>query len=43
MRFINGEPTFSGSQVVIDNGKDNVTYESVCGKCYLEKKNNVKK
>ena len=43
MRFVGGKPTFSGSQVVIDNGKDNVTYESVCGQCYLKKKNNAKK
>ncbi len=43
MRFVGGKPTFSGSQVVIDNGEDNVTYESVCGECYLKKKNNAKK
>lgn len=35
MRLINGVATFLGEQVVIDNGQDNVTYESVCGKCYI--------
>lgn len=34
LRLINGEPTFEGSQVAID-GTDNVTYDSVCGECYL--------
>ena len=35
MRFINGIPTFSGSQVAIDNGENAVSYESVCGECYI--------
>ena len=35
MRLINGVPTFSGEQVVIDDGKDNVSYEATCGKCYV--------
>ncbi len=35
MRKINGKPVFHGDQVAID-GKDEVDYESVCGKCYLE-------
>lgn len=34
LRRVKGEPVFDGDQVVID-GSDNVTYESVCGKCYL--------
>lgn len=34
LRLINGEPTFEGSQVAID-GTDNITYDSVCGECYL--------
>lgn len=34
LRRINGEPTFSGEQVVID-GTANVEYEGVCGKCYI--------
>ena len=35
-RVVNGEFTSSGSQVAID-GENEVTYESLCGKCYLEK------
>lgn len=35
-RKVNGEFTTSGAQVAID-GEDEVTYESLCGKCYLEK------
>lgn len=42
MRLVNGQPTFTGSQVAID-GTDNVTYESVCGKCYLKYKAKYKK
>lgn len=34
LRLINGEPTFEGSQVAID-GTNNITYDSVCGECYL--------
>ena len=34
-RKINGKFTTSGAQVAID-GVDNVEYESLCGKCYLE-------
>lgn len=37
LRLINGKPTFKGDQVAID-GKDNITYESVCGSCYLKYK-----
>ena len=35
LRKVNGIPTFTGEQVAIDGEKE-VTYESVCGKCYLE-------
>ena len=35
-RIVNGEFTSSGAQVAID-GENEVTYESLCGKCYLEK------
>jgi len=35
-RIINGEFTATGDQVAID-GENKVTYESLCGKCYLEK------
>lgn len=38
LRLINGIPTFDGDQVVIDNSQDDVTYEAVCGECYLTKK-----
>lgn len=37
-RKINGEFVFEGEQVAIDK-TDNVEYESLCGKCYFEKKN----
>lgn len=35
-RIVNGKFVSDGEQVAID-GKDSVTYESLCGKCYLEK------
>lgn len=35
LRLVNGKPTFKGEQVAID-GKNKVTYESVCGECYLK-------
>ncbi len=38
MRLLNGKPIFSGDQIVIDDGKKNITYESVCGKCYILKR-----
>ncbi|NLC47907.1 MAG: thymidine kinase [Tenericutes bacterium] len=39
-RKINGEFTSSGDQVAID-GENEVEYESLCGKCYLEKVLNI--
>ena len=36
-RLVNGEFTFDGAQVAIDG--DQVTYESLCASCYLEKRN----
>lgn len=42
MRLINDVPTFTGAQVVIDDGKDNVSYEAVCGRCYILKRGRVK-
>jgi len=42
IRLVNGEPTFKGSQVVID-GTTNITYDSVCGECYLKLKKLYKK
>lgn len=38
MRFINREPIFDGDQVVIDNGENDISYESVCGTCYIKKR-----
>lgn len=38
MRFINREPVFDGDQVVIDNGENDISYESVCGTCYIKKR-----
>ena len=35
-RIVNGKFTSSGDQVAID-GENEITYESLCGKCYLEK------
>lgn len=35
-RIVNGKFTSSGDQVAID-GENEVEYESLCGKCYLEK------
>ena len=36
-RKVNGKYVFHGNQVAID-GKDNVTYDSLCGKCYQKEK-----
>ncbi len=36
-RFVNGEFTIDGVQVAID-GQENITYQSMCGKCYEEQK-----
>ena len=35
-RLVNGNYVYSGAQVAIDE-VDNVTYEPLCGKCYLKK------
>ena len=40
-RMVNGKFTSSGDQVAID-GENEVTYESLCGKCYLENVLNIK-
>lgn len=39
LRKINNVPTFEGSQILIDGASKNITYESVCGTCYLKYKN----
>lgn len=41
-RKVNGEFVSEGDQVAIDE-MDDVTYESLCGKCYLEKVKHYKK
>jgi len=41
-RFVDGKFTLDGDQVAID-GKENVTYTSMCGKCYTKEKNKLKK
>ena len=41
-RIVDGKFTSSGSQVAID-GENEVKYESLCGKCYLEKVLGIKK
>ncbi len=40
-RYVNGKITIKGEQVAID-GMDNVTYESVCPKCYYEQIKDIK-
>jgi thymidine kinase len=40
-RFVDGEFTLDGDQVAID-GEKNVTYKSMCGKCYMLEKNKLK-
>ncbi len=36
-RKVNGEFSKEGREVVIDGSDDQVVYEALCGKCYLEK------
>lgn len=38
IRLLKGKPTFDGEQIIVDGSRDDVTYEPVCGKCYLQKK-----
>ena len=38
MRLKNNTPIFSGEQVLIDGEENEITYEAVCGKCYLKAK-----
>ena len=40
LRHVDGIPTFKGEQVLIDGTRNTVTYEGVCGKCYLKIKHN---
>lgn len=41
-RLVNGVPVYEGDQVAID-GKDTVTYEAVCPKCYYKAKKELDK
>ena len=41
-RIVNGKYVFSGEQVAID-GKDNITYKSLCPKCYYREKDKYDK
>ena len=36
MRLLNGIPVFVGDSILIDDGKSNIVYESVCGECYIK-------
>lgn len=36
LRLINNIPTFNGDAIAIDGTSNEITYESVCGECYLE-------
>ena len=38
LRLINDIPVFNGAQVAIDNGENSISYESVCGECYIKKR-----
>ena len=38
LRLKNNEAIFDGEQLLIDESTEDYTYESVCGKCYLELK-----
>lgn len=42
MRYVNGVPSFEGEQVSID-GFNNVTYDAVCGECYINQREKEKK
>lgn len=41
-RKINNKFVFDGDSIVIDNDSD-VTYESLCGECYLKETKKVKR
>lgn len=41
-RVVNGKYVFSGEQVAID-GKDNITYKSLCPKCFYREKDKYDK
>ncbi len=43
IRRINNIPVFEGPDNLIDGTQKEVTYESVCGECYIKLRNNQKK
>jgi len=42
LRKINNIPTFEGNQILIDGSNNEITYESVCGNCYIRIRNKYK-
>ena len=42
-RFVDGKFTLEGNSVLIDGSKANVTYEPMCGACYLREKEKYQK
>lgn len=42
VRFINGEYTETGDEVLIDGSNTEVEYKPMCGKCYIKTKNKEK-
>lgn len=42
-RYVDGEFTLDGNSILIDGEYKNVTYESMCGSCYLKNSQKVKK
>lgn len=40
-RFINGKFDYNGSEIIIDGENNNVKYIPMCGKCYIENRNEV--
>lgn len=40
-RFINDKLDYNGDEIVIDRQNDNIKYIPMCGKCYMEKRNEV--
>lgn len=39
-RLVNGKFTLDGDEIVIDGSDSNVKYVSMCGKCYIENRDN---
>lgn len=41
-RKVNGEFVISGNEIEIDGANENISYEPMCGKCYLKKVKKIK-